>query len=72
MVKCKIIYKPDDVVVTKTADFLTDGTDGYIYYTTLANDLDVIGVWKLQGHIAKSGEDKYSTITKFSVFKNLE
>ena len=38
-----IFKKPDGNTVTKTAGFTTDGTDGKIEYTTLANDLDTVG-----------------------------
>ena len=44
-----IFKKPDNVSVTKTAVFTTNGSDGYIQYVTVANDLDVDGTWKVQG-----------------------
>lgn len=32
----------------RTALFVTDGTDGKLYYDTVAGDIDVDGVWKVQ------------------------
>lgn len=37
--------------VTQTATFTTDGTDGYIEYQTVADDLDKAGLWKIQGKV---------------------
>lgn len=52
-----IFEKPDNTTVTKTAAFTTNGSDGKIYYTTIANDIDIAGLWQLQGHAAGSGYD---------------
>ena len=48
-------YKPDGTVVTKTAVFLTDGTDGKIVYTTVTGDIDQVGMWSYRGAVAKVG-----------------
>lgn len=46
---------PDGRVVTKTAQFTDDGTDGYIEYVTIAGDLDVPGKWRIQGFLTNLG-----------------
>lgn len=38
-----LITQPSGTVLTKTASFLTDGTDGVLTYTTIAGDLDLNG-----------------------------
>jgi hypothetical protein len=42
---------PDGTVVTKTASFYTDGSDGKIQYVTTATDLHTAGEWKLYGYV---------------------
>jgi len=59
-------------VSTKAASFTTDGTDGKIQYTTIANDLNEIGLWNLQAHVILSTGDWRSDIQSFEVFANLE
>lgn len=67
-----IFKKPDDSIVTKTASFYTDGTDGVIQYVTESNFLDTAGIWSVQGHIVLAGGEWKTTIDEFSVNKNLE
>lgn len=47
--------KPDGTVVSKTASFVTDGTDGQIEYVTVNGDLNVVGEWKFEGYVAGLG-----------------
>lgn len=47
--------KPDGTVVTKTAAFVTDGTDGLLQYVTQAGDLDAAGRWQVEGEITVPG-----------------
>lgn len=71
-VKSIIFQKPDGTILTKTATFLTDGTDGIIYYDTIAGDLDQSGIYKVQGAVSiGSGSYKGSKST-FKVECNLE
>lgn len=42
------IQKPDGTILTKTAAFTTDGTDGQIQYTTISGDADLIGRYEIQ------------------------
>ena len=46
-----IIQKPSGTKITATATFDSDGTDGKIYYVTVADDLDEAGSYKLQGKV---------------------
>jgi hypothetical protein len=66
-----IFSKPSGETMTKTATFTTDGTDGYIEYSTITDDLDESGYWKLQGHIVLPGLDLRTNIVTFKVYPNL-
>ncbi len=67
-----ILGKPDGTSLTNAGTFTTDGTDGKIYYTTILNDLDQIGWWKIQGYIvSSSGGEWRSDIGNFEVHKNI-
>ena len=70
-VKEIIFQKPDGTSVTKTAAFYTDGTDGIIQYTTIANDLDATGTWKIQAKVTLPGGTWSSCTQKFKVYANL-
>ena len=62
---------PNGTSATQTATFTTDGTDGYIEYTTVANDLDLHGSWQLQGFVSSATYQNNSEITRFEVEKNI-
>ena len=66
-----IFKKPDGTTVQKTGVFKTDGSDGIIQYTTVLNDLDIAGKWKLQANIVLPNGSWYSDITNFEVVNNL-
>lgn len=55
-----IFKKPNGKKETKTAALTTDGTDGIMEYTTSLTDLDVHGLWKIQG-IVIDGPNEYPT-----------
>ena len=57
--------------VTKEAVFYTNGTDGVIQYITIADDLDVLGTWKIQAFITLPTGSWSSSIEKFKVYENL-
>lgn len=64
--------KPDKTVLTKTASFQTDGTDGKIFWmTTLVTDLDLMGQWKIQGKISIGGGTWKTQIGTFRVYENI-
>ena len=56
----------------KTAVFKTDGTDGIIKYTTLANDLYEVGSWGIQAKIKLSGDTFHSDITNFTCYESFD
>lgn len=72
--KSVIFLKPDGVSVTKTASFGSDGSDGIITYTTVANDLNVAGLWHVQAYVDISDGDVifHSAIDAFEVGSNLD
>lgn len=65
--------KPDGTSVTNTASYTTDGTDGYIQYTTTAaTELDKVGNWKWQMYRELGSSDTAHTdIQTFTVEGNL-
>lgn len=67
-----IFRKPDGNTLTKTALFTTDGTDGYIKYTTIDEDLDTLGIWEYQYRIVKGSNDWKGPISKFRVLRNVD
>jgi hypothetical protein len=50
-VKTLIFKKPRGTVVSKTATFSTDGTDGKLKYITESGFLDQTGFWKVQAEL---------------------
>ena len=66
-----VFRKPNGVTITKTATFVTDGTDGKIQYVTVANDLQPYGAWEIQARIAMLGVDGRTEREVFGVAKNL-
>ena len=70
--KQMVFKKPSGSKLTKDANFLTDGTDGVITYTTVDGDLGEEGMWKLQGYIVLSGGNTfYTDIHTFKIYRNL-
>ena len=63
--------KPDCSVVTKTATFLSDGSDGIIRYTCASGDLNLAGNWRIQGFVTLPSGSYSSSIQSFRVFENL-
>ena len=68
-----LLKKPDKArtVLTKTAIFVTDGIDGLIQYITVADDIDMTGIWEAQADIAIPGFDGGSVISRFKVNRNI-
>lgn len=69
--KTLIFKKPDGTILSKTASFSTDGTNGEIQYTTIDGDLDLHGKWAIQAFIDFGSTEWYSDIDKFTVYNNL-
>lgn len=57
--------------MTKAASFNTDGTDGKIYYTAVADDLDEVGTYEIQGKVVITDGTFYTDIQTFKVHRNL-
>jgi hypothetical protein len=66
-----IFQKPDNTNLIKTASLYTDGTDGIIQYTTVAGDLDIVGVWSIEAFIVFGTNQWHSDVSQFRVFRNL-
>lgn len=63
---------PSGTAKTKTADFFTNGSDGILIYTTIANDIDEVGVWDIQAHVVlNSGFDGHTLQDSFVVNPNI-
>ena len=69
--KTFIFGRPDGTAFTKTAVFVTDGSDGLLQYATVDGDLDKAGTWSLQVYVVTSGGAWYSNVGNFRVFENL-
>ena len=67
-----IFVKPDGEVVAQEAEFTTDGTDGKIQYTTIADDLDQTGKWRIQARVALPTGTWSSSRSSFKVYPNLD
>lgn len=51
---------PDGRLLTKDAVLVNTGTDGKMKYTSVAGDLDVAGLWRVQGYV-EIGTGKWHT-----------
>lgn len=70
-----VFRKPGGTVITKTASFTSDGTNGKIRYVTEAGFLDEAGsqTWKVQGAVVFSGGySGRSEVVSFAVKPNIE
>jgi len=65
-VKRILITKPNNTVLTKTASFLTDGTDGKLTWTTIADDL-VGGTNKIRAYLEMPDYTGNTAIERFEV-----
>jgi hypothetical protein len=67
-----IFKKPSASVVTETASFTTDGTDGQMEWATgVVGDLDEAGSWEWQGRIVMPSWEGKTSILTFDVVANL-
>ena len=63
--------EPDGTLKTFTAT-VEDAVNGIIYYTTAsASDLDVHGLWKIEGRVQLAGGDWKTSIDTFMVYEVL-
>lgn len=66
-----IISKPNGNIINTIATFLTDGSDGMIYYKTVLGDLNQAGTYGIQAYIDMPSFTGYSIPTNFVVYDNL-
>ena len=67
-----LFKKPDTTTMAKVAALSGDGTDGYIEYISVADDLNVVGDWKIQAYV-KTPEGEWSTdLEVFKVNTNIK
>ncbi len=62
---------PDASILTKSATFVNDGSDGLVYYTIEEGDLSIHGRWEVQAFVDYGTVEWYSDVYKFKVYKNL-
>ena len=68
----KLIFKkPNGVVVSKDADYVSDGADGKLQYSSILGDLTPYGKWEVQAYIVRSGLDGRTEVETFEVRRNL-
>ena len=66
-----IFKKPSGSLLTKTASFLTNGSDGKLSYISQDGDFDEIGTWKIQASIKIDSKIWKSSFKSFKVHRNL-
>ena len=64
------LQRPDGTKVTKTPTKEV-GTQGWLTYTVVAEDLDQAGWWKLQTVVTFTSAVYHSSIESFQVYPNL-
>lgn len=67
MVKRYDFAKPNGTTYSATASFVTDGSEGLLYYQTLTGEIDQEGIWELQLYLELSYGKYRSTKIKFKV-----
>ena len=65
------LQSPSGVTTSFTASFLTDGSEGKIYYDTVSGDISSAGLWKIQGLVLIGGGTYYTTVESFRVYTNI-
>jgi|TARA_R100000789_G_C3020799_1_gene153452 hypothetical protein len=56
-----IFQKPDGTIEAKAATFTSDGTDGSLYYITVADDIDAAGIWHYRAKVITPTSDHESS-----------
>jgi hypothetical protein len=68
--KSVIFQKPDLSSHTKAATFVTNGSDGKIYYTATSGDIEQDGFWRIQGRVEFATGIWSTNTTQFIVYPN--
>lgn len=66
-----IFKKPPQDKFIRAADFVTDGTDGKIKYSSVAGEIDIKGTYRLQAFIKTLGGEYFTEIKTIDVAENL-
>lgn len=65
------IKKPNASILYRTGTLETDGVDGKMYYITVPGDIDIAGVYKIQGRVTLPSGSYYTSTATFKVHCNL-
>lgn len=65
------LKKPSGTVLNKTPVFITDGSDGWMQYVTVAGDIDETGEWGVQAWVSLPDGAWYTDVQTVYVFTNL-
>lgn len=66
-----LFKKPDETVTEKVGAFDTNGSNGKVTYTIVANDLDQVGLYEVQVKITTTGWTGISSSYTFFVRQTL-
>jgi len=66
-----IIERPDDTIITASGSFVTDGTDGLLYYRTVTGDISLAGLYNAQAYLVLPDFTGYSTPVSFTAYANI-
>jgi hypothetical protein len=67
-----IFKRPNGQLLTKPAEFVTDGTDGKLKYVTVAaDDTTPAGAWRVQADVIKPDYQGRSRPGLYFVYRNL-
>ncbi len=67
-----IFQKPPSTKVVQTGVVVNPpGTDGLIKYTSVADDLDKSGTWKIQARVVFPTGEWFSSVDEFIVYPNI-
>ena len=66
-----IFKKPSGTVLTKTALFVNDGSDGLLRYISVSGDINELGTWKIQADVTTPDGVWRSNFESFKVYRNL-
>jgi len=66
-----ILRRPDTTILDNAGTFTTNGFDGKLQYTTVADDLTLAGSWEIQAKVVITSGTFTSSSAKFTVFQNL-
>lgn len=66
-----VIVRPDQTVITRTAEFSTTGIDGKIQYLSVAGDFSIEGLYTMQAAITLPGWSGHTSFSSFRAISNL-